>query len=67
MYTIKNFDDLERLSKLASLQSQVKALGLQNELGKQNLLEDLKKLFEPVTKSIKDVSEAVPKNYDGNL
>ena len=37
---------------LASLQSQVKDVRLQDRLGKQNIHEDLKKVFEPVTKSL---------------
>ena len=43
------------------LQSQVKALGLQNKLGKQNIHEDMEKLFEPVTKTSKDASGDVIK------
>ena len=50
LYSIKNCDDLEKLNKLISLQGQVKALGLQDRLGKQNFHEDMKKVFEPVTK-----------------
>ena len=30
---------------------------LQDEFGKQNFNEDMKKIFQPVTKSFKDVSE----------
>ena len=46
---------------MASLQNQIKVVRLQDKLGKQNFQEDMKKLFEPVTKSIKDVSEEVTK------
>ena len=53
--------DLEKLSELISLESQVKAVILQDKLGKQNFHEDKKKVFEPVTKSTKDVSEEVTK------
>ena len=43
------------------MESQVKAVRLQNRLGKQNSHEDMKKLIEPVSKSNKDVSEEVTK------
>ena len=61
-YSIKDREDLENLEELASLQSQVKAVRLQDKLGKQNFIEDMKKVFEPVTKTIKDVSQDVTKN-----
>ena len=61
LYSIKNRDDLEILNELISLQNQVKALRLQYKLVKQNFLEDLKKLFEPITKLIKDTSQNVTK------
>ena len=47
------------MNELVSLENQVKAVRLQDKLGKQNFHEDMKKLFEPVTKSNKDVSEVV--------
>ena len=49
-------DDLEKLEELASLESQVKALRLQDKLGKRNFQEDMKKVFQPVTKTNKDTS-----------
>ena len=58
-FTTNNREDLENLIELASLQDQVTAVRLQAKLGKQNCHEDMKKLFEPVTKRIKDVSEDV--------
>ena len=61
LYTIKNYDDLEKSNKLASLQSQVKALGVQDKPRKQNFHEDMKEVFDPVTKYMKDVSEGVTK------
>ena len=61
LYSIKNRDDLEKLNELISLQNQVKALRLQYKLGKQNFPEDLKKLFEPITKLIKVTSQNVTK------
>ena len=61
LYSIKNFEDLQKLNELVSLEHQVKAVRLQDKLGKQNIHEDMKKVFELVTKSIKDVSEEVTK------
>ena len=49
------------MNELASLQDQVKAVRLQDKLGKQNFHEVMKKVFEPVTKTFKDVSEDVTK------
>ena len=72
LYAIKNVDDLESLEELASLQNPVKAARLQDDLGKQNFHDNMKKVFETVTKSIKDVSEDVTKTItetskDNNL
>ena len=61
LYSIKETEDSENLNELVSLESQVKAVRLQDKLGKQNFHEDMKKVFEPVTKSHKDVSEEVTK------
>ena len=57
LYAIKNNDDLENLNELVSLENQVKVVRLQDKFGKQNFHEHMKKVFEPVTKSIKDVSQ----------
>ena len=43
LFAINNREDVEDLNELASLQDQVKAVRLQNELGKQNFHEDMKK------------------------
>ena len=61
LYSIKNREDFEKLKELATLQNQVKAVKLQDKLGKQNFHEDMKKLYEPVTDTIKDVSENITK------
>ena len=45
LYSIKDRQDLEKLKELVSLQDQVKALRLQDKLGKQNFHQDMKKLF----------------------
>ena len=52
LYSIRNREDLEKLEELASLQDQIKIVRLQDKLGKQNFHEDMKKIFEPVTKTL---------------
>ena len=60
-YSIEDREELEKLEELVSLESKVKLVSLQGKLGKQNFHEELKKVFEPVIKFIKDVSEEVTK------
>ena len=60
-FPIKDREDLEKLDELVSLQNQVKAVRLQDKLGKQNFHEDMKKSFEPVTKSLEKKSENLTK------
>ena len=61
MFAINNREDLDKLEELASLQDQVKVVRLQDKLGKQNFHEDMKKVFEPVTKSPENTSENLTK------
>ena len=61
LFPIKDRGDLEKLNELASLQNQVKVVKLQDKLGKQNFHEDMKKVFEPVTKSLENTSENLTK------
>ena len=61
LYSIKDREDLENLNELVSLQDQVEAVRLQDKLGKQNFYEDMKKVFEPVTKSLEKTSENLTK------
>ena len=61
LFSIKDREDLEKLEELVSLENQVKVVRIQDKLGKQNFHEDMKKIIEPVTKTIKDVSEEVTK------
>ena len=61
LYSLKNIEEIEKLNKLVSLQNQVKFLRLQNKLGEQNHHEDMKKVFEPVTKSLENTSENLTK------
>ena len=46
---------------MVSLQNQVKVVKLQDKLGEQNFHEDMKKVFEPVTKSLENTSENLTK------
>ena len=61
LYSIKDKEDLQNLNELVSLQIQVKAVRLQDKLGKQNFHEDMKKVFEPVTKSLENTSQDITK------
>ena len=61
LFPIKDREDLEKLNELVSLQGQVKAVRLQDKLGKQNFHEDMKKVFEPMTDAIKNNSENITK------
>ena len=61
LYSIKGREDLENLNELVSLQDQVKTVRLQDKLDKQNFREDMKKVFEPVTKSLENTSENLTK------
>ena len=57
LFAINNSEDLQNLNELASLQDQVKAVRLQDKLGKQNFHKDMKKVFEPVTRSLENASQ----------
>ena len=61
LYSVKDREDLQKLNELVSLQDQVKAVRLQDKLGKQNFHEDMKKVFEPVTKSLENTSQDITK------
>ena len=60
-YSIKDREDLENLEELVSLENQVKVVREQDKLGKQDFHEDMKKVFEPVTKSLENTSEFLTK------
>ena len=59
LFAVNNREDLQNLNELASLQDQVKAVRLQDKLGKQNFHEDMKKVFEPITKSLENTSQGI--------
>ena len=61
LYSITDREDLENLNELVSLQDEVKTVRLQDKLGEQNFHENIKKVFEPVTKSIENTSENLTK------
>ena len=61
LFPIKDREDLKDLEELATSQNQVKVVRLQDKLGKQNFHEDLKKIFEPVTKSLENTSQDLRK------
>ena len=61
LYSNKDREDLENLNELVSLQSQVKAVRLQDKLGKQNFHEDMKKVFELITKTLENTSQDITK------
>ena len=66
LYSIKDREDLEKLEELVSLQNQVKVVELQDKLREQNFHEDMKKVFEPVTKSLENTSENITKTLTEN-
>ena len=61
LFPIRNVEDLQNLNDAISLQNEVKVVRLQDKLGKQNFHEDMKKVFEPVTKSLENTTENLAK------
>ena len=60
LYSIKNGDNFGNFRVNLS-KSQVKELPLQNKMGKQNLHENIEKIFGPVTDIIKSTSQDLTK------
>ena len=63
LYPIKNREDLENSNELVSLENQVKVVRLQDKFGKQRFHQDMKKLFEPVTKSLLQILNRLFQHY----
>ena len=61
LYSIKDREDLQSLNDLFWLQNQVKVVRMQDKLGEQNFHEDMKKVFEPVNKSLENTSQDITK------
>ena len=59
LFPIRNVAGLQNLNEAISLQNQVKVAKLQDKLGKQNFHEDMTKVFEPLTETLKKASENI--------
>ena len=66
MFPIRNIEDLQNLNEAVSLQNQVKVDRLQDKLGKQNFHEDMTKVFEPLTDTLKKTSENITETITEN-
>ena len=66
LFPIRNIEDLQNLNEAVSLQNQVKVVRLQDKLGKQNFHEDLTKVFEPLTDTLKKASDNIAKTIREN-
>ena len=66
LFAINNREDLDKLNEAVSLQNQVKVVRLQNKLGEQNFHEDMTKVFEPLTDTLKKTSENITKTITEN-
>ena len=61
MFPFFNVEDLQKLNELVSLESQVKAVRLQDNPGEQNYHQNTKNLYKALTDTIKDTSENLTK------
>ena len=66
MFPIKDREDLQKLNEVVSLQNEVKVVRLQNKLGEQNFHEDMTKVFEPLTNTLKKTSDNIAKTITEN-
>ena len=66
LFPIRNVEDLEKLNELVSIQEEVKVVRLQDNIGKQNFHEDMTKVFEPLTDTLKKTSENITKTITEN-
>ena len=63
LFPIENVEDLQKLNKSISIESQVKAVRLEDRLGEQNYHHKTEKLFEPVV----DITRKNFKRSDKNF
>ena len=61
MFPIKNVEDLQNLNESISLESQVKAVRLQDKLGEQMYHQNAENLYKTLTDTIKNTSENLTK------
>ena len=61
LFPIRNVTDLQNLNEAVSLQNQVKVAKLQDKSGEQNFHENMIKVFEPLTNTLKKTSENIKK------
>ena len=66
LFPIRNVEDLQNLNEAVSLQNEVKVVRLQDKLGEQNFHEDMTKVFEPLTDTLKKTSENITKTLTEN-
>ena len=66
LFPIRNVEDLQNLNEAISLQNQVKDVRLQDKLGKQNFHENMEKVFEPLTDTLKKTSDNISKTLTEN-
>ena len=66
LFPIKDREDLEKLNELILLKDQVQEVRLQDKLGEQNFHEDMTKVFEPLTDTLKKTSENITKTLTEN-
>ena len=66
VFPIRNVEDSQNLNEAVSLQNQVKVVRLQDKLGKQNFHEDLEDVFEPITNTLRKISENITKTITEN-
>ena len=60
-YFIKNEADVKKLLEIAGIQSRVKQVKLEEELGEQSFPYDTRELFEPIAKAPKNRNEELNK------
>ena len=66
MFPIRNVEDLKNLNEAVSLQNELKVGRLQDKLGEQSFHEDMTKVFEPLTNTLKKTSDNITKTITEN-